>query len=120
MGCARRTLLAHWSKGFAALLDQTGVAHNSFLCGLVSGGNLTAARAEASLAAIQRQKERAPLVEIMSHPGGGHDASDACIRHRGFYQSHARLAEKTMLLDGSLSAVLARYGYLQPFAVTQQ
>ena len=120
VGCMRRALLAHWSKGFAALLDQTGVAHNSFLCGLVSGGNLTAARAEASLAAIQRQKERAPLVEIMSHPGGGHDASDACMRHRGFYQSHARLAEKTMLLDSSLSAVLARYGSLQTFAETQQ
>ena len=116
VGCMRRALLAHWSKGFAALLDQTGVAHNSFLCGLVSGGNLTAARAEASLAAIQRQKERTPLVEIMSHPGGGHDASDACMRHRGFYQSHARLAEKTMLLDSSLSAVLARYGSLQTFA----
>lgn len=120
VGCARRALLAHWSKEFTVLLDQAGIAHNSFLCGLVSGGNLTAARAEASLAAIQRQKERAPLVEIMCHPGGGHDASDACVRHSGFYQSSARLTEKTMLLDGSLSAVLARYGYLQTFAVTQQ
>lgn len=116
VGCARRTLLAHWSKGFAALLDQTGVAHNSFLCGLVSGGNLTAARAEASLAAIQRQKECAPLVEIMTHPGGGHDASEAHVRHGDFYQSSARLTEKTMLLDGSLNAVLARYGSLQTFA----
>lgn len=120
VGCARRTLLAHWSSEFAALLDQAGIAHNSFLCGLVSGGNLTAARAEASLAAIQRQKESAPLVEIMSHPGGGYDASEACVRHCDFYQSSARLTEKTMLLDGSLSAVLARYGYLQTFAGTLQ
>ena len=119
VGCARRTLLTHWSSGFAALLDQAGIARNSFLCGLVSGGNLTAARADASLAAIQRQKERAPLVEIMSHPGGGHDASEARMRHNGFYQSSARLAEKTMLLDGSLNAVLARYGSLQTFAETQ-
>ena len=118
VGCLRRALLAHWSKGFAVLLDQADIAHNRFLCGLVSGGSLTAARAEASLAAIQRQKERAPLVEIMSHPGGGYAASDACVRHNVFYQSSARLAEKTMLLDGSLNAVLARYGSLQRFAET--
>lgn len=116
VGCARRTLLAHWSNGFVTLLDQMGTAHNDFLCGLVSGGNLTAARAEVSLAAIQRQKEHAPLIEIMSHPGGGYDASDACVRHSGFYQSSARLTEKTMLLDGSLAAVLARYGSLLTFA----
>ena len=120
VGCARRTLLAHWAKGFAGLLDQAGIAHNNYLCGLVSGGNLTAARAEASLAAIQRQKECTPLVEIMSHPGGEHDASEACMRHSAFYQSSARLTEKTMLLDGSLNAVLARYGHLQTFAETLQ
>ena len=120
VGCARRTLLAHWSSGFAALLDQAGIARNNFLCGLVSGGNLTAARVEASLAAIQRQRGCAPLVEIMSHPGGGHDANEACVRHSDFYQSSARLTEKTMLLDGSLNAVLARYGSLQTFAETQQ
>ena len=116
VGCARRALLAHWSCGFAALLERMGIAHNSFLCGLVSGGNLNAARAAASLEAIQRRKEHAPLVEIMCHPGGGRDAGEAHVRHNAFYQSSARLTEKTMLLDGSLSRVLARYGAVQAFA----
>lgn len=118
VGCARRALLAHWSKGFLALLNKGGIAHNSFLCGLVSGGNLTAARAAASLEAIQRQKEPSPLVEIMCHPGGGQDSSQACVRHNSFYQSSARLTEKAMLLDGSLSTVLTRYGTLHTFAAT--
>lgn len=119
-GCARRALLTHWSKGLRALLERAGIAHNNFLCGLVSGGNLTAARAAASLEAIRRQKEHAPLVEIMCHPGGGHCANESCVRHNSFYQSSARLAEKTMLLDGSLSAILARYGTVRAFPATEQ
>ena len=125
VGCARRALLAHWSKGLEALLDSAGIAHNSYLCGLVSGGNLTAARAAASLAAIARQQVPAPLVEIMCHPGGISTASKAedavensaaPVRHNSFYTSPARLAEKNMLLDASLSQVLARYGAVQTFS----
>ena len=125
VGCARRALLAHWSKGLEALLDSAGIAHNSYLCGLVSGGNLTAARAAASLAAIARQQAHTPLVEIMCHPGGISTAnkapdagenSAAPVRHNGFYTSPARQAEKTMLLDTSLSQVLARYGTVQTFS----
>ena len=118
VGCARRALLAHWSKGFLALLDKAGIAHNDFLCGLVSGGNLTAARAAASLEVMQRQKGHSPLVEVMCHPGGGQDSNQACVRHNSFYQSSARLTEKTMLLDGSLGNVLSRYGRLHAFAAT--
>ena len=125
VGCARRALLAHWSKGLETLLDSAGIAHNSYLCGLVSGGNLTAARAAASLAAIARQQAHTPLVEIMCHPGGISTAnkapdagenSAAPVRHNGFYTSPARQAEKTMLLDTSLSQVLARYGTVQTFS----
>ncbi|SDF84030.1 ChbG/HpnK family deacetylase [Desulfovibrio legallii] len=113
-GCARRALLAHWSVGLAALLNQTGVAHNAFLCGLVSGGSLTAALAAASLAAIRRQ-DAAALVEIMCHPGG-QPCGGPPLRHDAFYQSPARQAEKAMLLDGSLNAVLQRYGAPPAFA----
>ena len=111
VGCARRALLAHWSAGFVRLLDSMGIAHNQYLCGLVAGGNLTAARVAASLSAIQLRRQPSPLVEIMCHPGGisAQDA-DSRIRHNGFYQSPARQTEKSMLLDGSLSQVLARYG----------
>ena len=125
VGCARRALLDHWSKGLEALLDSTGIAHNSYLCGLVSGGNLSAARAAASLAAIARQRAHAPLVEIMCHPGGisiagkaddGAENSTAPVRHSSFYTSPARQAEKTMLLDTSLSQVLASYGTVQTFS----
>ena len=129
VGCARRTLLAHWSKGLEAQLEKAGIAHNSYLCGLVSGGSLTAARAAASLAAIARQQEPAPLVEIMCHPGGicqahgpansaANDAesSAAPVRHNSFYTSPARTAEKTMLLDNSLTQVMARYGTVQAFS----
>ncbi len=118
VGCARRALLAHWSSGLVALLNREDVAHNDFLCGLVSGGNLSAARAAASLEAMQRQRELCPLVEIMCHPGGGQDIDQTCIRHNSFYQSSARQDEKTMLLDGSLSNVLARYGTLCAFGET--
>ena len=137
VGSARRALLAHWSKGLEALLDKAGIAHNSYLCGLVSGGCLTAARAAASLAAIARQQEPAPLVEIMCHPGGicqshapensaaniaannaknSAENSAAPVRHNSFYTSPARGAEKTMLLDNSLSRVMARYGTVQAFS----
>ena len=125
VGCARRALLAHWSKGLEALLDTAGIAHNSYLCGLVSGGSLTAARAAASLAAIACQQLSAPLVEIMCHPGGistannaadSAESSAASVRHNHFYTSPARGAEKTMLLDNSLSQVMARYGTVQAFS----
>ena len=124
VGCARRALLAHWSKGFETLLDRAGIAHNTYLCGLVSGGSLTAARAAASLAAIKRMQRQAPLVEIMCHPGGIDRATDADtstdtasspVRHNSFYTSPARKAEKSMLLDASLSRVLARYGTVHSF-----
>ena len=125
VGCARRALLAHWSQGLEALLDRAGIAHNNYLCGLVSGGNLTAVRAAASLTAIARQQLSAPLVEIMCHPGGistanntadGAASSATSVRHNHFYTSPARRAEKTMLLDNSLSQVLARYGTVQAFS----
>ena len=125
VGCARRALLAHWSQGLEALLDRAGIAHNNYLCGLVSGGNLTAVRAAASLTAIARQQLSAPLVEIMCHPGGistanntadGAASSATSVRHNLFYTSPARRAEKTMLLDNSLSQVLARYGTVQAFS----
>ena len=124
VGSARRALLAHWSKGLEALLDGSGIAHNSFLCGLASGGNLTAARAAASLTAIARQQLSAPLVEIMCHPGGistanntadGAASSATSVRHNHFYTSPARRAEKTMLLDNSLTRILACYGTVQTF-----
>ena len=115
-GCARRTLLAHWSKGFACLLDRAGIDHNQYLCGLVSGGNLTAARAAASLAAMARQGHPSPLVEIMCHPGGANAGDAICLRHSDFYQSAARQAEKSMLLDGSLARVLTQYGTVRAFA----
>ena len=123
VGLARRSLLAHWSQGLATMLDKAGIAHNGYLCGLVSGGNLTAARAAASLAAIQRQRQPGALVEIMCHPGGSStanaagqaDNSAACVRHNNFYTSPARGAEKTMLLDNSLAQVLACYGSVQTF-----
>lgn len=125
VGCARRALLAHWSQGLEALLDRVGIAHNSYLCGLVSGGSLTAGRAASSLAAIARTQQPAPLVEIMCHPGGISPASGAdsyakndttTVRHNSFYTSPARKAEKSMLLDISLSQVLARYGSVQSFS----
>ena len=117
VGCARRALLARWSAGFVRLLDSMGIAHNQYLCGLVAGGNLTAARVAASLAVMQHRRQPSPLVEIMCHPGGisAHDA-DSRIRHKGFYQSPARQTEKGMLLDGSLGQVLARYGTVWNFA----
>ena len=129
VGCARRALLAHWSQGLAAQLDKAGIAHNRYLCGLVSGGNLTAARAAASLTAIQHCHQTSPLVEIMCHPGGmaptcaatsepANQARNgtASVRHSSFYTSPARSAEKSMLLDGSLSTTLARYGTVQVFS----
>ena len=129
VGCARRALLAHWSQGLAAQLDKAGIAHNRYLCGLVSGGNLTAARAAASLTAIQHRHQTSPLVEIMCHPGGmaptcaatsepANQARNgtASVRHSSFYTSPARSAEKSMLLDGSLSTTLARYGTVQVFS----
>ena len=125
VGNARRALLAQWSHGLETLLDRAGIAHNNFLCGLVSGGNLTAARAAASLTAIARQQLSSPLVEIMCHPGGIHTATTAAndaqnstppVRHNSFYKSPAREAEKTMLLDNSLSQVMARYGTIQTFS----
>ena len=124
VGLARRGLLAYWSQGLAAMLDKAGIAHNRYLCGLVSGGSLTAARAAASLAAIKRMQRQAPLVEIMCHPGGIDRATDADtstdtasspVRHNSFYTSPARKAEKSMLLDASLSRVLARYGTVHSF-----
>lgn len=117
-GCARRALLALWSARFVSLLDQAGIAHNDFLCGLVSGGNLTATRAAKALAAIRRQSQTSPLVEIMCHPGG-QKADEPCLRHSAFYHSPARHVEKTMLLDGSLSAVLRRYGQPCAFAAAK-
>ena len=129
VGLARRALLAHWSKGLEALLDKTGIAHNTYLCGLVSGGNLTAARAAASLAAIRRRQQDGALVEIMCHPGGisttetaAETAADraernaASVRHSRFYTSPARNVEKSMLLDKSLRRVLACYGTVQTFS----
>lgn len=125
VGSARRALLAQWSQGLEALLDRAGIAHNNYLCGLVSGGNLTAVRAAASLTAIARQQLPTPLVEIMCHPGGIHTATSAAnaaqnstppVRHNIFYTSPARRAEKTMLLDNSLSQVMARYGTVQTFS----
>ena len=125
VGSARRALLAQWSQGLEALLDRAGIAHNNYLCGLVSGGNLTAVRAAASLTAIARQQLPTPLVEIMCHPGGIHTATTAAndaqnsthpVRHNIFYTSPARRAEKTMLLDNSLSQVMARYGTVQTFS----
>lgn len=129
VGCARRALLGYWSQGLGALLDNMGIAHNDFLCGLVSGGNLTAARAAASLAAIQHQQGPAPLVEIMCHPGGMGPAcapastatestasNTPSVRHSSFYTSPARRVEKSMLLDNSLGDVLARYGTVQAFS----
>lgn len=125
VGCARRALLAHWSTGLEALLESTGIAHNNYLCGLVSGGSLTAARAAASLAAIARQHAPAPLVEIMCHPGGistANKTADAVenslapVRHNSFYTSPARRAEKSMLLDASLNQVLVCYGTVQTFS----
>ena len=125
VGCARRALLAHWSQGLEALLDRAGIAHNNYLCGLVSGGNLTAVRAAASLTAIARQQLSAPLVEIMCHPGGistatktPDDAQNSTppVRHNSFYTSPAREAEKTMLLDSSLNHVLAHFGTVQAFS----
>ena len=123
VGLARRGLLAYWSQGLAALLDKAGIAHNRYLCGLVSGGNLTAARAAASLAAIQRQRQPGALVEIMCHPGGIRTTNVAAqagnsadsVRHNTFYTSPARRAEKSMLLDDSLSQILACYGTVQAF-----
>ena len=125
VGNARRALLAQWSQGLKTLLDRAGIAHNNFLCGLTSGGNLTAARAAASLTAIARQQLSSPLVEIMCHPGGISTATktpDAAqnstppVRHNNFYTSPARRAEKTMLLDNSLRQVMARYGTIQTFS----
>ena len=125
VGSARRALLAQWSQGLEALLDRAGIAHNNYLCGLVSGGNLTAVRAAASLTAIARQQLPTPLVEIMCHPGGIHTATTAAndaqnstppVRHNSFYKSPAREAEKTMLLDNSLSHVLAHFGTVQAFS----
>ena len=125
VGNARRALLAQWSQGLKTLLDRAGIAHNNFLCGLTSGGNLTAARAAASLTAIARQQLSSPLVEIMCHPGGINTAtktpddaqnSTPPVRHNNFYTSPARRAEKTMLLDNSLSQVMARYGTIQTFS----
>ena len=125
VGCARRALLAQWSQGLEALLDRAGIAHNTYLCGLVSGGNLTAVRAKASLTAIARQQLPTPLVEIMCHPGGIHTATTAAddaqnstppVRHNSFYKSPAREAEKTMLLDNRLSHVLAHFGTVQAFS----
>ena len=61
----------------------------------------------------------------MCHPGGISTASKATdaaensaapVRHNSFYTSPARQAEKTMLLDTSLSQVLARYGTVQTFS----
>ena len=61
----------------------------------------------------------------MCHPGGisiagkaddGAENSTAPVRHSSFYTSPARLAEKNMLLDASLSQVLARYGAVQTFS----
>ena len=123
VGLARRGLLAYWSQGLATLLDKAGIAHNRYLCGLVSGGNLTAARAAASLAAIQRQRQPGALVEIMCHPGGIRttnvaaqaDNSADSVRHNTFYTSPARRAEKSMLLDNSLSQILACYGTVKAF-----
>ena len=123
VGLARRGLLAYWSQGLATLLDKAGIAHNNYLCGLVSGGNLTAARAAASLAAIQRQRQPGALVEIMCHPGGIRTTNVAAqagksadsVRHNTFYTSPARRAEKSMLLDDSLSQILACYGTVQAF-----
>lgn len=125
VGCTRRTLLAYWSKGLEALLDRAGIAHNSYLCGLVSGGSLTADRAAASLAAIANKRQPAQLVEIMCHPGGISHINSAAnkgendaaqVRHNSFYTSPARKVEKSMLLDTSLSQVLARYGTVQSFS----
>ena len=123
VGLARRGLLAYWSQGLAVMLDKAGIAHNRYLCGLVSGGNLTAARAAASLAAIQRQRQPGALVEIMCHPGGIRttnvaaqaDNNAGSVRHNTFYTSPARRAEKSMLLDNSLSQILACYGTVQAF-----
>lgn len=117
IGCARRALLSRWARNAAPLLDQTGTAHNDVLCGLVSGGNLTPARVEASLKAICRHGPDEPLVEIMCHPGGMRpEDSEPHVRHAAFYQNAARLAEKAMLLDGGLSSVLAKYGDVVSFA----
>ncbi len=54
----------------------------------------------------------------MCHPGG-QKADDPCLRHSAFYHSPARYVEKTMLLDGSLSAVLRRYGRPCAFAAAK-
>ena len=116
IGCARRALLSHWARSAAPLLDQTGTAHNDVLCGLVSGGNMTPARVEASLKVIRRHRPDA-LVEIMCHPGGMQpEANEPHVRHAAFYHSPARLAEKNMLLNGGLSKILAEYGAIVSFA----
>ena len=61
----------------------------------------------------------------MCHPGGISTASKAedaaensegPVRHNSFYTSPNRRAEKAMLLDTSLSQVLARYGTVQAFS----
>jgi hypothetical protein len=51
----------------------------------------------------------------MCHPGG-QPCGGPPLRHDAFYQSPARQAEKAMLLDGSLNAVLQRYGAPPAFA----
>ena len=66
-----------------------------------------------------------PIVGIsVGDPGGIGPATDADtstdtasspVRHNSFYTSPARKAEKFMLLDASLSRVLARYGTVHSF-----
>lgn len=119
-GEARRWLLSRWSRGFAPLLDELGIAHNNWLCGLVSGGRLNAERVSASLESIARADNRAQLVEIMCHPGGmSSGQNSAGVRHAGFYASPDRQREKSMLLDGSLARVLAGFGCNAPFSGRQ-
>jgi predicted glycoside hydrolase/deacetylase ChbG (UPF0249 family) len=114
----RRELLACWAASLRGLLDAESTAHNSFLCGVVSGGCLTPTRLRASLEAVRRTAEpedKGGITEIMCHPGGlGPDEKAASVKpaFRAFYLSPARAAEKAMFLSPELPALLSESGFI--------
>ncbi|MDR0828268.1 MAG: ChbG/HpnK family deacetylase [Desulfovibrio sp.] len=109
----RRDCLAWWSIFLRRLLKEEGVAHNRFLAGVVSGGDLNLPRLRASLQAIKRRVRDEDVVEVMCHPGGyraDEEDANSPLAFPARYLSPKRSQEKEMLLSPDLPLLLAEFG----------